>query len=60
MNNLCIVIAAWLNASQRSQDGILMNRFARRCSVKRFEQSQGLDTALYNHLLYKISIIVSL
>ena len=39
-----IVIAEWLNASQRSQVGIGLNRSARGRSVKCFEKSQGQDT----------------
>ena len=49
MNSLCTVIAAWLNASQRSQDGVGMNMSARGWSVKNLEWSQGLDTALYKN-----------
>ena len=41
---------AWLNASQRSRDGVGMNRSARGWSVKQCEQSQGLDTALYKNI----------
>ena len=47
-NSFRAVIAAWLNASQRSRHGLGMNRSARGLSVKRFVQSQGLETALYN------------
>ena len=45
MNSLHIVIAAWLNASQRSRVGVGMNRSAR---------SYGLDTALCEnvHLIF--------
>ena len=50
MNSLYAVIAAWLNASQRSRDGVGMNRSARGFSVKHFEQSQGLDTAFYKNV----------
>ena len=49
-NSLRAVIAAWLNASQRSRNGVVMNRSARGWSAKRFEQSQGLDTALYKNV----------
>ena len=38
-NNLCALIAALLGASQRSRNGVPLNRFAREESVKRFEQS---------------------
>ena len=53
-NSLRAAIAAWLNTSQRSWDGLGMNRSARGWSVKRFEQSYGPDTALYKNvpLLY--------
>ena len=44
------LIAAWLNTSRRSRDGVRLNRFAGEESVKRFEQSCGLDTALYKTL----------
>ena len=47
MNSLCAVIAAWRNASQRSRVGVGMNRSARGLSVKRFERSNKLDSALY-------------
>ena len=43
-------IAAWLNASQRSWDGLGMNRSTSGWSLKRFEQSYGLDTVLYKNL----------
>ena len=46
-NILCILITAWQNASLRSRDGVGMNRG---CSVKCFEQSQGLDTALCKNI----------
>ena len=36
-----IVIAEWLNGSQRSQDGIGINMSTRGRSVNCFEQSQG-------------------
>ena len=49
---LCAFIAVWLNVSQRSRVGVVMNRFAREWNVKRFEQSIGLDTALYKIQLY--------
>ena len=29
MNSICAVIAAWLNASQRNQDGVGINKSAR-------------------------------
>ena len=50
-NRLCAVIAALLNASQRSRDGVGMRsaRVGVR-SVKRFEQFSGLDTALYRNV----------
>ena len=51
MNNLCAVITSWLNASQRGCVGVGMNRSARERSVKLFEQSNGLDTALYKTYL---------
>ena len=41
------VISTWLNSSQRSRVGVLMNKSARGWSVKRFELSNGLDTALH-------------
>ena len=47
VNSICTVIAAWSNASQRSWVGVGMNRSAGRWRVKRFERSNGLDTALY-------------
>ena len=50
-NSLRAAIAAWLNTSQRSWDGLGMNRSARGWSVKRFEQSYGPDTALYKNVL---------
>ena len=40
----------WLNASQRSRNGVGMNRSASGLRVKRFEQSQGLDSALYENI----------
>ena len=46
-NCLCICIVVWLNASQRSQVGVGINKSAQRCSVKRFERSNRLDTVLY-------------
>ena len=45
-----LAFAAWLECSRRSRVGVGMNRSARRGSVKsvkRFERSNGLDTALY-------------
>ena len=36
------------NNSQSSRDGVRWKRSAREYSVKRFEQSPGLDTSLYN------------
>ena len=50
MNSLCTVIKTWLNASQRSRDGIGMNTSPRGSSVKLFEQSQVLDTMLYKNM----------
>ena len=49
-NSLRAAIAAWLNTSERSWDGLGMNRYARGWSVKRFEQSYGPDTALYKNV----------
>ena len=50
-NSLRALIAVWLNASQRSQeDGDRLNRSARQSSIKHFEQSSGLVTALYKNL----------
>ena len=49
-NSLRPVIASWLNASQASRDGVGMNRSAGGRSLKHFEQSQGLDTALYKNV----------
>ena len=46
MNSLCALIAAWLDASQRSQDGALLNRW----SKGHLGQSRGLDTALFMNL----------
>ena len=46
-NSLRAVSTAWLNASQINRGGVGTNRSARGLSVKRFEQSQGLDTELY-------------
>ena len=43
------VIAAWLNASRRTNVGVGMNRSVRGASVKHFERSIGLDTALYKN-----------
>ena len=40
----------WLDASQRSRDGVWVNRSVRELSVKRFERSWGLDSALYKKL----------
>ena len=56
MNSLHAVIAVWLNASLRRQVGVGMNRSARGVKCKVFEQSFGLDTALYMNvpLLYLI------
>ena len=50
----CALIAACLDASQRSRDGVWLNRSAREC-VKCLEQSWGMDTVLYKNLfvLYK-------
>ena len=45
MNSPRAVFAVWLNASQRSPFGAVMNRSAKDTSVKRFERSDGLDTA---------------
>ena len=49
-NSLRAAIATWLNTSQRSWDGLGMNRPARGWSVKRFEQSYGPDTTLYKNV----------
>ena len=51
-SSLCILTAAWLNASQSSRDGVRLNKSTReyRPIVKHFEQSCGLDTALYKNL----------
>ena len=38
-SSLCKLIAALLNISQRSRDGVQLNRSARESSVKYFEQS---------------------
>ena len=57
-SNLCAVIAAWLNASKRSRDGIGMNRSDRGLSVKHVEQSKGLDTALYKNVPFLSSSLV--
>ena len=46
MNSLRAVIAAWLNASQKSRVGVRMTMSARGCRVMRFKQSYILDTAL--------------
>ena len=45
----------WLDASQRSQDGVWVNRSVR--VVKRFERSWGLDTALYKNLPFLKQLI---
>ena len=50
-NSLRALIATLLNTSQRNWNGLGMNRSAWGWSVKRFEQSQGLDTALYKNLI---------
>ena len=42
MSSLYSLIAAWLDASHRSWDGVWLNRCARESSVKLFEQSWGL------------------
>ena len=44
----------WLNASQRSGVAVGMNRSARGGSLERFEQSKGLDTALYKNIPFLI------
>ena len=54
-NSLRVIIAAWLNASQRSQNSVGMNRSAR--GVKQYEQSQGVDTALYKNVLLMLTSI---
>ena len=47
-NSFRRVMAAWLNASQRSRDGVGINMSANVWIIQRFEQSQWLYTALYN------------
>ena len=59
-NNLRAAIAAWLNTSQRSWDGLGMNRSARGWSVKRFEQSYGPDTALYKNIPLPFKLLLSI
>ena len=49
INSRCAEIAAWLNDNLRGRDGVGMNIPATGRSVKRFEQSQGLDTALHKN-----------
>ena len=44
------ISVAWLNASQRSLDGIQINRTAKRVTC--FERTKELDTALYENLFY--------
>ena len=44
------VIAAWLNASEISRNGVEIIRSARVWSVKRIELSQGLHNALYKNV----------
>ena len=53
MISLCAIIAKWIDASRKKAEkafhfkgDVSMNRFARG-RVKRFERSNGLDTALY-------------
>ena len=52
LHNECewIVLETWLNASQRSQVGVEMNMSAMGWSMKGFEQSNGLHTALYKDI----------
>jgi len=54
MNSLCKIIAAWLDASRRSQDGVQLTRSAslsaREESVEHLKQSWGMDIALYKNL----------
>ena len=40
----------WLDASQRSRDGVWVNRSVREVKLKCFELSWGLDTALHKNL----------
>ena len=40
-----------MDASQRSRDGVRLNRSARETSVQRFEQCGGLGTVLDKNLL---------
>ena len=60
MNSLRAVIAAWLKAFQRSRVGVGMNRSAIGRSVKRFEHSQGLDTALCNSVPFSCGYMIVL
>ena len=46
VRSLRALIAVWLNDSQRNQNGVRQSRRARNTSVKRFEHSKGLDSAL--------------
>ena len=43
-------LIVWLDDSHRSRDGVRLNRSAREENVSRFEQSRGLNTALYKNL----------
>ena len=49
----CVTVQREKNASHRSRVGVGMNRSAR---VKRFERSNGLDTALYKNYLYLLAM----
>ena len=50
----------WLNASQRSRVGVRMNRSVRGCEVKCFEQSNGLDNALYKKHIFSFYHVLQL
>ena len=49
-NKLRALTVAWLISSQRSRNGVQLNRSARKSNGKRLEQTQGLNTALYMKL----------
>ena len=54
-----VTITSWLNSSQGSRVGVGMIRSARGWSVKRFERSNGLYTALYKNIPVSLKKSVS-
>ena len=51
-----VIIAAWLNTSQRIRVGVGMNRVVRKAlKSKCFEMVQGPDTTLYKKLILHLA-----